>query len=100
MTAEKQPLMPKAQPFLPLGHLITDLSQGALPALLPFLKKAFDLTYAQLGTLVLMQNLTSSVIQPIFGYLTDRVTLPWLLPASVLQHTAPGCPCSCLQFPW
>lgn len=83
MTPAKQPLITKALALLALGHLITDLSQGALPALLPFLKNAFNLTYAQVGTLVLMQNLTSSVIQPIFGYITDRVSLPRLLPVSV-----------------
>jgi FSR family fosmidomycin resistance protein-like MFS transporter len=30
------------------------------------------------------QNLTSSVIQPIFGYYSDRISVSWLLPCSVL----------------
>lgn len=70
--------------ILALSHLVTDLSQGALPVLLPFLQTAFNLTYAQLGAVVLMQNLMSSVIQPLFGFITDRISLPWLLPAGVL----------------
>lgn len=70
--------------LLALGHLTTDLSQGALPVLLPFLKEAFTLTYAQVGYIVLTQNITSSVIQPLFGYITDKISLPWLIPFGVL----------------
>ncbi len=70
--------------LLAISHAVTDLSQGALPVLLPFLKNAFDLTYAQVGMIVLAQNITSSVIQPAFGYVADRLSLPWLIPAGVL----------------
>lgn len=81
---KKEPFISKQLALLTIAHLVTDLSQGALPAMLPFLKSFFNLTYAQVGVVVLMQNLTSSVIQPIFGLITDRVSLPWLIPASVL----------------
>lgn len=84
MNSQKEPFIPKALAILAFGHMVTDLSQGALPILLPFLKMKFDLSYAQIGILVLTQNLTSSVIQPLFGYITDKITLPWLLPASIL----------------
>ncbi len=70
--------------LLSLAHLVTDVGQGALPVLLPFLKEAFELTYAQVGLIVLVQNLTSSVIQPLFGYLTDQSNHDWLLPVGVL----------------
>ncbi len=70
--------------LLAIGHMSTDLSQGALPVLLPFLKDAFQLTYAQVGYIVLTQNITSSVIQPFFGYLTDKISMPWLIPVGVL----------------
>lgn len=73
--------------ILAIAHLVTDLTQGAVPILLPFLKEKFMLTYAQVGMIVLVQNLTSSVIQPIFGYYTDKISLFWLLPASVLVAT-------------
>lgn len=73
--------------LLAIAHLVTDLTQGAVPILLPFLKEKFMLSYAQLGMIVLVQNLTSSVIQPIFGYYTDKISIFWLLPASVLVAT-------------
>ena len=63
--------------------MVTDLSQGALPVLLPSLKTALDLSYTQIGVIVLVQNLTSSIIQPLFGMITDKVSLPWLLPISI-----------------
>jgi FSR family fosmidomycin resistance protein-like MFS transporter len=70
--------------LLALGHCVVDLNQGALPAVLPFLKAAHGLSYAQAATIVLVANLTSSVIQPVFGYLADRTARRWILPASVV----------------
>jgi len=75
--------LPKPLLLLALGHLVTDLSQGALPMLLPSLKITLDLSYTQVGVIVLMQNVTSSIIQPIFGVITDKISLPWLLPFSI-----------------
>lgn len=80
----KEPVLTLPLILLAISHAVTDLSQGALPVLLPFLKNAFDLTYAQVGLIVLAQNITSSVIQPAFGYVADRLSLPWLIPAGVL----------------
>jgi len=70
--------------LLSLGHLCTDLVQGALPALLPYLKDRFSLSYAATGTILLAAQLTSSVIQPLFGYVTDRRPFPILLPLGCL----------------
>ena len=65
---------------LALGHLVTDLQAGALPIVLPHLKELFALSYSQLAFIVLTQNITSSVIQPLFGYITDKKSLPGMLP--------------------
>lgn len=65
---------------LAIGHLITDMQGGALPIVLPQLKEMFSLSYSQLAAIVLLQNIMSSVIQPAFGYLTDRRSLPRFLP--------------------
>lgn len=65
---------------LALGHLVTDMQAGALPIVLPQLKELFSLSYSQLAAIVLLQHIMSSVIQPAFGYLTDRRSLPRFLP--------------------
>jgi MFS transporter, FSR family, fosmidomycin resistance protein len=68
---------------LSAGHFATDFSNGALPALLPFLVGRFDLTYTQAGALVLVSALASSIIQPLFGLWSDRRGALWLLPWGV-----------------
>jgi FSR family fosmidomycin resistance protein-like MFS transporter len=68
---------------LSLGHLCVDLCQGALPALLPFLIAAHAWSYGQASALVLAATVSSSVIQPLFGHLSDGRSLPWLMPGGV-----------------
>jgi FSR family fosmidomycin resistance protein-like MFS transporter len=65
------------------GHLATDLAQGSLPALLPFLKAEFDLSYTMASALVLAATISSSLIQPAFGLWSDARGALWLLPAGV-----------------
>src|SRR5262245_50284599 len=65
------------------GHLATDLAQGSLPALLPFLTTRFDLSYTMVGALVLAATISSSIIQPAFGFWSDARGALWLLPAGV-----------------
>jgi len=74
--------------LLALGHLVIDLNQGAIPAVLPFLRSAHGLSYAQAATIVLVANLTSSLIQPLFGYLSDQFARRWILPTSVFLSGA------------
>ncbi len=70
--------------LLALGHMVVDTIQGSLPALLPFLKTALDLSYARAGVVMLMATVTSSIVQPLFGYLSDQTARRWILPLSVL----------------
>jgi FSR family fosmidomycin resistance protein-like MFS transporter len=70
--------------LLALGHLVIDVNQGALPAILPYLRTALELSYTATGTIVLMATITSSLIQPLFGYLADQTARRWLLPLSVV----------------
>jgi FSR family fosmidomycin resistance protein-like MFS transporter len=76
--------LPKALWIVAIAHGVTDLSAGALLVALPFLKAKFALTYAQVSVIALMQNLTSSASQPLFGYFSDRSPRPWLMPAGCL----------------
>jgi FSR family fosmidomycin resistance protein-like MFS transporter len=70
--------------LLALGHMVVDINQGSLPALLPFLKAGLALSYTATGLIVLTANVTSSLVQPVFGYLADRSARRWLLPLSAL----------------
>ena len=70
--------------LLSAGHLVTDVNQGALPALLPFLISEYHLTYAAAGLIIFSANIFSTVVQPLFGYLADRMSSPWLMPAGIV----------------
>jgi FSR family fosmidomycin resistance protein-like MFS transporter len=70
--------------LLSMGHLVTDLSQGMLPFLIPFLQVKFQLSYFLVGMIVLVSNISSSFIQPIFGYINDKLPLRWIIPATFL----------------
>jgi len=65
------------------GHLATDFANGALPALLPFFVDKFDLSYTLAAAAVLASAVSSSIIQPLFGFWSDRRGAIWLLPAGV-----------------
>jgi MFS transporter, FSR family, fosmidomycin resistance protein len=70
--------------LLAAGHLFTDLNQGAVAALLPFLVSERDLTLAAAGALVLASTVSSSVVQPLFGIFSDNRPIPALMPLGVL----------------
>ncbi len=63
--------------------MVVDINNGAIPALLPFLKTAMSLSYTSAAVIVLMSNVTSSLIQPVFGYFADKSARRWLLPLAV-----------------
>ncbi|HZV50115.1 MAG TPA: MFS transporter [Candidatus Dormibacteraeota bacterium] len=65
------------------AHLSADFCQGVVPAMLPVLVQQRHLSYALAGGLVLGQTVSSSVVQPFFGRLTDRRPLPWLMPGGL-----------------
>lgn len=67
-----------------LGHVAVDASQGTLPVVMVKLKEIFQLNYFQVGIMMMMLNLSSSVIQPIFGYISDRFHTGWFIPVGIL----------------
>ncbi|MFD9205219.1 MFS transporter [Streptomyces sioyaensis] len=80
------PRAPRTGPLtlLSLGHACVDIYQGAVAALVPFFVAERAYTYAAASGIVLAAALLSSVVQPLFGALTDRWTMPWLLPVSTV----------------
>ncbi|MET9548880.1 MFS transporter [Streptomyces sp. NPDC006627] len=70
--------------LLSLAHACVDVYQGAVAALVPFFVAERAYTYAAASGIVLAASLLSSVAQPLFGALTDKWAMPWLLPVSTL----------------
>jgi FSR family fosmidomycin resistance protein-like MFS transporter len=71
----------RAMTLLSGGHLGTDFAGGALPALLPYFKDRFSLSYTAVAALMLCSTVASSIIQPAFGLFSDRRGALWLAPA-------------------
>src|SRR4051812_1769909 len=61
------------------SHLLNDTIQSLLPAIYPFLKTAFALSFAQVGLMTLALMLTASLLQPVVGLYTDRRPMPYAL---------------------
>ena len=77
-------MIPRKVLLMSLGHLVTDINQGALPALLPFLIAEYHLSYTAAALLVFSSNIASTIVQPLFGHLADRLPVPWLMPGGIL----------------
>lgn len=67
-----------------VAHTTTDLYFGAIPSLLPYFIAEYGLSYAAAATLLTACSISSSIVQPLFGYLADRVSTSWLIPVGIL----------------
>lgn len=67
-----------------LGHLSCDVNGGALPAVLPFLITNYGFNYQAAAGLMFAFSCLSSIIQPLFGWLSDKISKPWFIPLGVL----------------
>ena len=77
--------MEKKKIFLvSLGHLSCDVNGGALPAILPFLIAGYGLSYQAAAGLMFAFACLSSLIQPLFGLVADKISRPWTIPLGVL----------------
>ena len=64
-------------------HLLNDMIQSVIPALYPLLKESYGFSFAQIGVITLVFQLTSSVFQPFVGSYADRHPQPYSLAAGM-----------------
>lgn len=73
-------LLPEIRVLLiSLAHGVNDLYAAFLPTFIPYVKANLGLDYALSGTLSLIVGFCHIVIQPVVGYLSDRIRRPWLI---------------------
>lgn len=65
-------------------HLLNDSMQAVIPAIFPILEKSMNLSFTQLGWIAFTLNITSSIMQPVIGWYTDRTTSPYILPVGMM----------------
>ena len=89
-TAARRPLMPVLA-ALSVAHLLNDLVQSMIPALYPLFKENYQLDFVQIGLITLAFQVTSSLLQPILGFVTDRKPWPYAMVAGMVATLAgPG----------
>lgn len=79
-----RPLDRRGIGFLVAAHAFNDMNQSIVPAMLPFLIAQRHLSYEAAASLVLSLTIASSVVQPAFGFITDKRSIPWLIPTALL----------------
>ena len=77
-------LLNRALVAIAFGHFVVDINANLLPMMLTFVRVEQHLTYAQVGLVMACYSTTSSMAQPIFGYLADRFGSRWTLGLAVL----------------
>src|SRR5918995_1343287 len=80
--SSNRPLMPVLG-ALSVAHLLNDLIQSMIPAIYPVIKDTYDLDFARIGLITLAFQVTSSILQPVLGYLTDRRPWPYAMVAGM-----------------
>ena len=77
------------RPLLPIllalsgAHLLNDLISSMIPAMYPLLKEAYRLDFAQVGLITLAFQVTSSLLQPLLGFVTDQKPWPYAMVAGM-----------------
>ncbi|MCU4436912.1 MFS transporter [Acinetobacter bereziniae] len=66
-----------------IAHLLNDSIQAVVTASYPMLKAEFSLSFAQIGWIALVYQITASLLQPWVGLYTDKHPKPYLLPAGM-----------------
>jgi FSR family fosmidomycin resistance protein-like MFS transporter len=82
------------RPLLPIlvalsgAHLLNDLIQSMIPAMYPLIKEAYQLDFAHVGLITLAFQVTSSLLQPLLGYVTDKRPWPYAMVAGMCSTLA------------
>ncbi|HEV7258624.1 MAG TPA: MFS transporter [Bosea sp. (in: a-proteobacteria)] len=79
---ERRPLIPILV-ALSVAHLLNDLLQSMIPALYPLIKETYRLDFIQIGLITLAFQVTSSLLQPLLGWFTDKRPWPYAMVAGM-----------------
>lgn len=62
-----------------ISHFLNDMIQSIIPAIYPIVKDKFDFTFAQIGIITFVFQMTSSILQPFTGLYADKHPRPYAL---------------------
>ena len=62
-----------------ISHFLNDMIQSIIPSIYPIIKDKFGFSFAQIGIITLIFQMTSSILQPFTGLYADRHPRPYAL---------------------
>lgn len=62
-----------------ISHFLNDMIQSIIPSIYPIVKDNFNFSFAQIGIITLVFQMTSSILQPFTGLYADRHPRPYAL---------------------
>lgn len=62
-----------------ISHFLNDMIQSIIPSIYPIIKDKFEFSFAQIGIITLVFQMTSSILQPFTGLYADRHPRPYAL---------------------
>ncbi len=82
--SERQQFVEKKRPgrtiwLLAMGHFANDTYSGFLAPLQPLLMQQIGYSLTLAGLLTSIQAVATSIMQPVFGLITDKLRRPWLV---------------------
>lgn len=66
-----------------ISHFLNDMIQSIIPAIYPIMKDRFNYSFAQIGIITLVFQMTSSILQPFTGFYADKHPRPYALSAGM-----------------
>ena len=65
---------------LSISHCLNDMLQSVISAVYPLFKEDLSLSFAQIGLITLVYQMSASVFQPLMGLFFDKRPIAWSLP--------------------
>ena len=65
---------------LSISHCLNDMLQSVISAIYPLFKEDLSLSFAQIGLITLVYQMSASVFQPLMGLFFDKRPIAWSLP--------------------
>lgn len=66
-----------------ISHFLNDMIQSIVPAIYPIVKESYGFSFAQIGIITFVFQMTSSILQPFTGLYADRHPRPYALSAGM-----------------
>ncbi|MGA9139033.1 MAG: MFS transporter [Methanocella sp.] len=85
--------------LLALGHFTVDVYADMLPPLLTIFNTLYGISYTMMGILTAVFSITSTLVQPVFGYVADRYGKKWIAALGVAWIAVGMCVLSIAQTP-